>query len=270
MELVQGARLADRFKIFGALGAGSLGSVFLASDAEQGEALVALKRIPSSWPHEEADALLRRASEGAQVQHPNLVRLTDCIDKEGFQALCFEFVQGRDLASVMDSEEVTLRECLLILYSVCSAVAALHSKSISGLRLQPSNILISDDGEVKVSDWVLRESDQIATEGDAARTDIRSIGVLARAMLGSCASDAGGGDSRILIERLASRAIGSPVAGNYEDMRDVQRDLRWIIERLESKVLCSATTFLLSAGAYTVALLTGMSYFAAHFISLLR
>lgn len=102
------------------------------------------------------DRFRREAQAMAQLNHPNIVTIFD-YGHLGSEYLYFimEHVDGTDLAEVMRSGGMTPQLTVLLLPQICQALEYAHSRGIVHRDIKPANIMISRQGEVKVTDFGL-------------------------------------------------------------------------------------------------------------------
>jgi hypothetical protein len=147
-----------RYQIIRFLGAGAMGEVFLAEDPHI-ERRLAIKtvRLTGGRPQDIEDRkkrLLREARAAGRLLHPNVVALFDAGEENGLLYLAFEFVEGCDLASRLETgPPPTLREVLRVVRQVADALDYAHRQGIVHRDIKPSNILIDEAGHVKVADF---------------------------------------------------------------------------------------------------------------------
>src|SRR4051812_37478133 len=161
MSLPPGAAIvAGRYVLVRELGAGGVGSVFLAQDRQTGES-VALKKLSRV----DAKSVLRFKREFrslAHIQHPNLVRLYDLErEPDGMWFLTMEYLPGTDLVSHLRpddapapdwrTESARVLDCFA---QLARGVSALHGTGMLHRDLKPSNVLICE-GRVVVLDFGL-------------------------------------------------------------------------------------------------------------------
>jgi serine/threonine-protein kinase len=160
--LQPGARF-DRYTIEALLGEGGMGCVYLAFD-ERLHRRVALKVMR----HASGDAsdpaatdavarLFREARAVAALTHPNIVVVHDVGEVDGVPFLAMEHVTGRTLRAHM-AEDVPLPTRLRWLGEVARALAAAHRAGLVHRDVKPENVLVSDEGAVKVLDFGIARS----------------------------------------------------------------------------------------------------------------
>jgi len=156
--MLDAGQRVGRYRIVRFLGAGAMGEVYLADDPHI-ERRLAIKtvRLEGGRPQDIEDRkkrLLREARAAGRLLHPNVVTLFDTGEEGGLLFLAFEFVEGCDLASRLETgEPPTLREVLRITRQVAEALDYAHRQGIVHRDIKPSNILIDTGGHVKVADF---------------------------------------------------------------------------------------------------------------------
>lgn len=153
-------RLQDRYRLVERLGEGSMGVVYRAYD-ETLDRDVAIKFLsPERVAHGEASArFLREARAVARLSHPNIVTLYDVgyEDQGGWHYLVLEHIPGQDLNATMIERGAPLpvHEALHAIRGTLSALAFAHARFIVHRDIKPENIMITPDGQVKVTDFGL-------------------------------------------------------------------------------------------------------------------
>lgn len=139
----RGQVLAGRYEILKYHAAGGMQEVYVAQDLALGRE-VAIKTPKSGV----VDRRFRRGAEmGARVVHPNVAATFDYFEDENVTFLVEEFVQGRDLAKMLDDEFYYLDPSLAahILHHMAKALNEAHRVGICHRDLKPSNIMTSGD-----------------------------------------------------------------------------------------------------------------------------
>ena len=158
-SLEVGSVLAERYEILKMLGEGGMGAVYKAKDREL-DRIVALKVIrPELAGH--ASILARFKQElilARKITHRNIIRIYDLGVFEGLRFITMEFVEGQDLASLLEERKFTPEETVKILRQVCSALEAAHVEGVVHRDLKPQNIMIESSGRVVVMDFGLARS----------------------------------------------------------------------------------------------------------------
>ncbi len=144
------------YKVLDKLGAGGMGTVFLARAEGRGFARdVAVKVLNRSV--ESAEARKRFAAEQqilALVEHPHVARLYDGgMTTDGRPYLVMECVRGVPITSFCDQQQLGITQRLVLFETVCEAVQAIHQHLVVHRDLKPGNILVTDEGVVKLLDF---------------------------------------------------------------------------------------------------------------------
>jgi len=177
--------IADRFVIGHKLGAGGMSSVWRANDLSLGRAVAIKFMLPVA-----ADAtakgeqrLLREAQALARVAHPNVVSVYDFGSHEGRVWVAMEYVPGQTLRALAGDPGSSVRARLEPWIAVGRGLAAVHDVGLVHRDVKPENVLIGDDGRVRLIDFgIVRlassespESDMVNTPSDASG-DAEGIG----------------------------------------------------------------------------------------------
>ena len=142
-----------RYEVVKKLGAGGLGSVYLAEDPAIGRKL-ALKVIPlTAGVTDLAARILREVRVLGKLTHPNIVTLYDVGQIEDYVYIAMEFVDGEDLSARMTSRAMSPNEVRRVLSFVAAALDYAHEFGVVHRDIKPSNIMIAREGAVKVVDF---------------------------------------------------------------------------------------------------------------------
>lgn len=151
-------RKLGRYLVIDTLGRGGMGIVLRAYDPKLGRE-VALKRLlAKTLSRQMRERMIREARAMAALNHPNVVSLYDFEERDGGVVLAMEFVDGQTLASWL----ATPRSSREVLSTYCAAGRGLWAAHRAGLLhrdFKPANVLISREGEVKVTDFGLARLD---------------------------------------------------------------------------------------------------------------
>ncbi len=157
--LAPGNIIANRYEIIKMLGEGGMGAVYKARDREL-DRLIALKVIrpelaghPRVLQRFKQELLLAR-----QVTHKNVIRIFDLGVFDNLKFITMEFVDGRDLSSLLDERKCSVPETLDIIQQTCRALEAAHGENVIHRDLKPQNIMLSEGGKVSVMDFGLARS----------------------------------------------------------------------------------------------------------------
>nr|WP_208406965.1 serine/threonine-protein kinase [Amycolatopsis granulosa] len=161
--------VAGRYRIERRIGTGAMGTVWQAHDELLGRA-VAIKQLllqPGLDPHEAEDAKQRTMREGriaARLHHPNAISVFDVVtDDNGHPCLVMEYLPSTSLAELL-RERKTLppREVARVGAQIAAALKEAHAVGIVHRDIKPGNILLADNGVVKITDFgISRAKDDV-------------------------------------------------------------------------------------------------------------
>ncbi len=147
--------LGTRYEIVQLLGEGGMGAVYKAMDREV-ERMVALKIIrPELAVREEILARFKQELILARrITHKNVIRIFDLGEAEGLKFITMEFIEGKDLSSLIkDKGRLSFEECADIMSQTCTALDAAHSEGVVHRDLKPQNIMVDKNNRVIVMDF---------------------------------------------------------------------------------------------------------------------
>ena len=168
-----GTIIAGRYRLVSLIGRGGMGEVFRAEDMKLGHP-VALKFLPSDVAGDPAtlERLYAEVRIGRQISHPNVCRLYDIVEVEGYRFIAMEYVDGEDLASLLRRiGNLTPAKALDIARGLCAGLAAVHERGVIHRDLKPGNVMIDGRGRPRITDFGLATvSDQSGTSTGFAGT----------------------------------------------------------------------------------------------------
>ena len=151
---------------------GGMATVYVALD-QRLDRKVALKVMRADLAKDDSfvEKFRREARSAAKLSHPNVVAVYDQGEDDGHVFLAMELVNGLTLRQVMHSEgPLTPRAALDIIDPVLQALGAAHSAGLIHRDVKPENVILRDDGTVKVADFGLARA--IATTTSTAQTGL--------------------------------------------------------------------------------------------------
>ncbi|MFH8403385.1 serine/threonine-protein kinase [Streptomyces sp. NPDC018019] len=171
MDGKEGRLLAGRYRLAEVLGRGGMGTVWRARDEVLGR-IVAVKelRFPGGVEEDEKRRLitrtLREAKAIARIRNNGAVTVYDVVDEDDRPWIVMELVEGRSLAEVVrDDGPLTPRRAAEVGLAVLDVLRAAHREGILHRDVKPSNVLMSDDGRVVLTDFGIAQ-----VEGDPSLT----------------------------------------------------------------------------------------------------
>jgi eukaryotic-like serine/threonine-protein kinase len=164
LALQPGHHFGRRYTIIRLLGAGGMAAVYQAWDETLGTA-VALKliRVDADTPEVELrqleDRFKRELKLARQVTHPNVVRIHDLGEVESTLYLTMEYVQGADLAALLQREpKLPVPRVLALARQIASGLAAAHRAGIVHRDLKPANIMVDAQEHALLMDFGIARS----------------------------------------------------------------------------------------------------------------
>ena len=284
--------LAGRYRLLGSVGQGGMADVQRAYD-QQLDREVAVKILHARYSDDRSFLLRfrREAQSAASLNHPNIVSVYDAGDADGRPFIVMELVRGRSLRDLTRSERITAARAVEIVGDAALALNYAHEHGLIHRDIKPGNILVSHEGEVKVTDFGIARAvnaetitETAAVFGTAAyvspeqaqgetvdrRTDVYSLGcVLYELLAGQQPFHA---DSPVALAYQHVSAMPTPpshlsdestpeldaitlkaMAKNREDRYQTARDLNADLERARAGVPVTAPM----AGAYAATQMVG-------------
>src|SRR5882724_9087725 len=170
MALTPGTRLGP-YEIQSPLGAGGMGEVYRATDTKLGRD-IALKVLPAEMAHdpERLARFHREAKALAQLDHPNIVTIHSVEECNGVRCMTKQLVEGRSLDRVIPASGLPLEQIVEIARALGDALAVAHDKGIVHRDLKPGNVMVTNEGHVKVLDFGLAKDVRAANGGDLTLT----------------------------------------------------------------------------------------------------
>jgi serine/threonine protein kinase len=247
-----GTILGGRYRIDGVLGFGGMGVVYRARDLKLDQP-IALKRIrPDRVSPERRETLRREIILARRVTHENVCRVYDLVEIDGEEFVSMEYLAGRTLREIEESERVLpLGRGLSIAKGICNGLAAAHRIGVLHRDLKPENVIVGEDGKPRLMDFGIAVDaaaspglpgevvpgtpqflapELLRGEAPTLRTDVYAMGVLLYEMF----------TGRVPFDdddtaRLVQRVISEP-APRVESLRpDLPPELRDILERSIAK-----------------------------------
>ena len=148
--------LVGRYVLVGEVGRGAMGRVYRAYDPRLSRE-VALKVLgrPKKNAAETAQRVIREAQALAKLNHPNVVAVYDVGQSDKRYYIAMELVLGANLSDWLAKEARSWREVLDVMLGAGRGLAAAHAAGLVHRDLKPGNILVGDDGRVRVTDFGL-------------------------------------------------------------------------------------------------------------------
>ncbi len=158
--MLRAGDLVGRYRIEGLLGAGGMGEVYRAYDPQLARS-VALKRILSPSQDDRPQwvlRMLREARAAAAFNHPNAVAIYDVGEHDGLPFLVMELVVGKSLRAYVGASLPDWQTRLRWMVDVARALGAAHAAGLVHRDMKPDNVMVRDDGAIKVLDFGIARS----------------------------------------------------------------------------------------------------------------
>jgi serine/threonine protein kinase len=159
--------IGGRYSLDREIGRGGMGTVWLGRDEVLGR-VVAIKRVGAMLGGSSPDLVRaeREARIAARVNHPHVVAVFDLVQEGDQKWLVMEYVEGMTLADhIQASGRLTPSEAAPLLAQAAEALTAAHEAGVVHRDVKPSNILVTPEGQVKLSDFGIARA-----EADASLT----------------------------------------------------------------------------------------------------
>jgi len=237
--LINVGDLFRHYRVIEKVGEGGMGVVYRAHDTKLYRD-VALKFMMHArrFNSEHGDRLRREARALAALNHPNILTIHDIGDADGMLFLVLEWVGGGTLSDPSLQTPLSTREFLRVALPVAEALGAAHDHGIVHRDVKPANVLVSDEGRIKLADFGLAKfrdldrdvtrtagavgtvaymSPEQASGGEVEPTsDIFSFGVLAYELLTG---------RRPFKGESPGAVIAAILSGRHTPLSDVRRGL---------------------------------------------
>jgi len=249
LVLPAGLEIGRRYRVKSLLGMGGMGAVYLVHDKDL-DRDVALKLIRSDIA-EDPDSLERFKREiqlSSRVTHPNVLRVFDLGESDGIKFLTMQFVDGRDLSTILKKQgKLPTDRLIRIFRQAAEGLKAAHDQGVVHRDLKPQNIMLDAKDHVFLTDFGLAKSaeqsgmtqtgavigtpfymspEQVKGETVGPRSDIYALGVILYQMAAGAVPFTGATPFEVMMKRVQRPA--QPIA---ELNPELPRYLQKIIER---------------------------------------
>jgi serine/threonine protein kinase len=155
LQVAAGTLIDGRYRVISRVGSGGMAEVYCAEDAQLGRR-VAVKLLHERFAQDEefVERFRREASSAASLSHANIVSVYDRGEWGGTYYIAMEYLDGRSLDSIVREEApLTPERAIEITEQVLRAARFAHRRGIVHRDLKPHNVIIDDEGRVKVTDF---------------------------------------------------------------------------------------------------------------------
>src|SRR5438067_3994927 len=173
-----GERRIGKYIVKRELGRGGMGAVYLAEQPGLGREVAIKELIPSASADPTAlKRFLQEAQVMARTSHPNLVQVHDLEQIGAANYIVLEFVRGRSLRDWLVRGEIPMPQVFAVMHGVLQALDYAHRHAIVHRDMKPENVLLSDEGGVKVADFgIARLTDDSVAPGQTATKTGTTVG----------------------------------------------------------------------------------------------
>lgn len=178
----------SHYKVLEEIGEGGMGAVYMAEDQNLGRS-VALKVVHTPFTAgASVDATTRRREESrlarfereakaiAALNHPNIVTIYSVESEGDVHYLTMELIPGKTLSEIIPSRGVRLRTFFDISIPLSDALRTAHESGITHRDLKPTNVMVTQEGRVKILDFGLAKLQTAELEGQTLTKDGDIIG----------------------------------------------------------------------------------------------
>ncbi len=153
--LAKGQKINDRYEVIKTIGEGGMANVYLAEDTILNRK-VAIKVLRGDLSSDEKfiRRFQREALSVSNLSHPNIVEVYDVGEEDGQHYIVMEHIEGKTLKQLLKKREsLTLTEVIDIMTQLTDGISHAHESYIIHRDIKPQNIMILDDGKVKITDF---------------------------------------------------------------------------------------------------------------------
>ncbi len=199
--ITKGQKINDRYEIIRSIGEGGMANVYLGYDTIL-DRNVAIKVLRGDLSNDEkfVRRFQREALSASSLAHPNIVEMYDVGEDNGIYYIVMEYVEGKTLKQLLKKRgNLTLSEAIDIMLQLTDGMAHAHDSYIIHRDLKPQNIMIKDDGQIKITDFGIAMAlnatqltqtnsvmgsvhylppEQASGKGSTIKSDIYSMGII--------------------------------------------------------------------------------------------
>ena len=197
----KGQKINERYEIIKSIGEGGMANVYLAYDTIL-DRRVAIKVLRGDLSNDEkfVRRFQREALSASSLSHPNIVEMYDVGEDNGIYYIVMEYIEGVTLKQLIKKRgALTLSEAIDIMLQITDGISQAHDSYIIHRDLKPQNIMIKEDGTIKITDFGIAMAlnstqltqtnsvmgsvhylppEQASGKGSTIRSDIYSMGIL--------------------------------------------------------------------------------------------
>ncbi|MBR4351258.1 MAG: Stk1 family PASTA domain-containing Ser/Thr kinase [Bacilli bacterium] len=251
--IAKGQKINDRYEVKALIGEGGMANVYLGYDSIL-ERDVAIKVLRGDLADDEkfVRRFRREAQSASLLNHPNIVQIYDVGEDDGNFYIVMEYINGQTLKQIIKKRKrLSISETIDIMCQLTDGLSSAHDSYIIHRDIKPQNIMILDDGMVKITDFgiamAVNASDltqtnsvmgsvhylppeQASGKGSTIKSDIYSLGIMLYEMLAGTMPFRG----ETAVE-IAMKHLKTPMPSIRKVRDDVPQSLENIILKAAAK-----------------------------------
>jgi eukaryotic-like serine/threonine-protein kinase len=166
----------SHYRIIKSLGQGGQATAYKAEDTRLNRLVVIKTLLPELSGSESARRRFEREARLASaLDHPNICAIYDIGESDGLIYIVMPFIEGRTLKQVISKQPLENLSALSIAIQVADAIASAHARGIIHRDIKPTNIIVSDQGYVRVLDFGLAKMMSLDTGEDGDKNAERTV-----------------------------------------------------------------------------------------------
>lgn len=251
--IMKGQKISDRYQIVKAIGEGGMANVYLAYDMIL-DRKVAVKVLRGDLSNDEKflRRFQREALSASSLSHPNIVEVYDVGEDNGQYYIVMEYIEGSHLKQLIKKRgQLTISEVIDIMLQISEGMAHAHDSYIIHRDIKPQNIMILENGVVKITDFGIAMAlnstqltqtnsvmgsvhylppEQANGRGSTIKSDIYSMGILMYELL--TAKLPYRGDNAV---EIALKHLKEPLPSIREELPNIPQSIENIILKSTAK-----------------------------------
>ena len=251
--ITKGQKINDRYEVIRSIGEGGMANVYLGYDTIL-DRNVAIKVLRGDLSNDEkfVRRFQREALSASSLAHPNIVEMYDVGEDDGTYYIVMEYVDGKTLKQLLKKRgTLTLSEAIDIMSQLTDGMAHAHDSYIIHRDLKPQNIMIKDDGQIKITDFGIAMAlnatqltqtnsvmgsvhylppEQASGKGCTIKSDIYSMGIIFYELLSGSLPFRG--DNAV---EIALKHMREPLPSLRDDNPGIPQSIENIIRRATAK-----------------------------------
>ena len=251
--IIKGQKINDRYEVIRSIGEGGMANVYLGHDTIL-DRNVAIKVLRGDLSSDEkfVRRFQREALSASSLAHPNIVEVYDVGEDEDTYYIVMEYVEGKTLKQLLKKRgTITLSEAIDIMSQLTDGMAHAHDSYIIHRDLKPQNIMIKDDGQIKITDFGIAMAlnatqltqtnsvmgsvhylppEQASGKGCTIKSDIYSMGIIFYELLTGTLPFRG--DNAV---EIALKHMREPIPSVREENSEIPQSIENIIRKATAK-----------------------------------